>query len=252
MQKVLMLLICAMAFSAPAFADCMAESTAARPHLIELYSSERCSSCPPAEKWLRSVHTSADAVPLEFHVDYWDQLGWRDRFDDARYTARQQSIAARDGGTSIYTPQVVLDGRSWAGWSRGGRLPAAIPASASIILNVHPGAVLHVQVSAHTDDAAHALQLESAAAASRLQTYVALVEDGLTSEVRAGENRGATLHHDHVVRAFAGPFPLATTQFDLPVPADVDQSHASLVAFAQNPSDGKIAQVVSLSLTQCR
>ncbi len=252
MRKCGVVLLAAVAAAGPALADCVAESATLRPHLLELYSSEGCSSCPPAERWLRGVQTSADVVPLEFHVDYWDQLGWRDRFDDPRYTARQQSIAVRQGGTSIYTPQVVLDGNSWAGWYRGGSLPKAAAAVVSLQLHVQLGAPLHVRVAAHADAGLDPTKPVSPASSAALQTYIALVEDALVSEVRAGENNGATLRHDHVVRAFAGPLPLAAAQVDLSVPQDVDLTHASVVAFLQNPDDGTVAQVVSLPLSKCR
>ena len=83
------------------------------------------------------------------------------------------------------------------------------------------------------------------------RNYIALVEDELATQVQAGENRGLQLKHDHVVRAFAGPLPLAQAQTDLAVPADVDLAHAALVAFAQDPRDGKVGQVVVLPLAQC-
>ncbi|WP_347261770.1 DUF1223 domain-containing protein [Rudaea sp.] len=231
------------ATSASAQSVCSTQSAARRPHLVELYSSEGCSSCPPAETWLRGVHDGTDAVALEFHVDYWDQLGWRDRFDDPRFTAREQAIAARDGGTAIYTPQVVIDGRNWANWYRGGRLPAAVPASASIALSATAGAPLKLRIDT---------QAQAGTDLSAYRNYVALVEDGLQTQVRAGENNGATLRHDHVVRAFAGPLPLAQAQAELQIPADVDLARANLVAFAQNPQDGAIAQVVRLPVAQCR
>lgn len=244
MRKELLLAILLIALS-PLLADaqCVAESASTRPHLVELYSSEGCSSCPPAEQWLRTLHDGADVVALEFHVDYWDGLGWRDRFASEHYTARQRSIAARDGGTAVYTPQVVLDGRSWAGWYRGGRLTPPANGALAMKLEAQTGAKLHVRIDT---------QVISGNDATAYRNYIALVEDGLASQVRSGENRGVTLRHDHVVRAFAGPLPLAQAQTDLTVPSDVDPMHASLIAFAQNPQDGAIAQVATLPLAQCR
>lgn len=237
-----MLLIVLFALSPLVRAQCVAEAAATRRHLVELYSSEGCSSCPPAEGWLRTLHTGADVVPLEFHVDYWDNLGWRDRFADARYTARQQSIATRGGGSTVYTPQVVLDGRSWADWYRGGHLPPPPETAATMTLKVTPGAAVHVRVQTHTSDGSEA---------GALRNYLALTEDGTSTPVAAGENRGVTLRSDHVVRAFAGPLPLADAEADLVVPKGIDLDHASVVAFAQNPRDGTIAQVAVVPLAQC-
>src|SRR5579863_4523834 len=152
MRLQLMLLIVLFALSPLVRAQCVAESAVTRPHLVELYSSEGCSSCPPAEQWLRTLHTGAEVVPLEFHVDYWDNLGWRDRFADARYTARQQSIAARNGDSVVYTPQVVLDGRSWAGWYRGGQLTPPPATATTMTLKVTTGAAVHVRVQTHLGD----------------------------------------------------------------------------------------------------
>jgi len=219
-----------------AHSQCSAEAAGSRPHLIELYSSEGCSSCPPAEAWLRSVHNDANAVALEFHVDYWDALGWRDRFANARYTARQQAFAKRAGGAGVYTPEVVLDGREWRDWYRHPEVPLA-SGKATMKLSVEPGTPLHVHV-----DTTLAVATDVA-----YENYVALIEDGLSSQVRAGENRGTLLRHDHVVRAFLGP--LNHADADLPMPQDVDWSR--VVAFAQRARDGDIAQVVMLPLAQC-
>jgi hypothetical protein len=223
-------------------AECVAQSAPLRPHLIELYSSEGCSSCPPAESWLRTLHDDANTVALEFHVDYWDALGWPDRFADPRYTARQQTLAARGGNGIVYTPEVALDGREWRDWYRHGALPSSANSGATLKLTVASGVALHV----HLD-----VTLANPVDAAAYRSYVALAEDDLSSQVRAGENRGVLLQHDHVVRAFIGPLPL-TSDADVPVPADVDLARATLVAFAQREQDGAIAQVVTLPLVQCR
>lgn len=219
-------------------AECSVQSGTGRPHLIELYSSEGCSSCPPAEAWLRSVRNSADAVALEFHVDYWDALGWRDRFASARYTARQKALATRAQGAGVYTPEVALDGREWRDWYRRPEIPV-VAAKVAIKLSAEAGAPLRVHVDTTPLDAA----------ASAYRNYIALTEDGLSTQVRAGENRGMRLYHDHVVRAFIGP--LASGDVELPIAADVERAHATLIAFAQRDGDGDVAQVVALPLAQC-
>lgn len=224
-----LLLVCVEA----AHADCSAQSR--RPRLVELYTSEGCSSCPPADAWLRGLTADGGSAVLAFHVDYWDSLGWKDRFADARFTSRQQQQAARDGGSSVYTPQVVLDGRSWSGWYRGDASLDPVAAAAAMQVTITPGAGLHVRVATKFDNAADR---------SGFANYLALTEDGLATAVRAGENRGARLLHDHVVRALAGPLPLAEADADIAVPADVDLSRARVVAFAQRASDGAVAQVV--------
>jgi hypothetical protein len=229
----------ALATVAPAAqADCAAQSGAPRPRLVELYTSEGCSSCPPADDWLRQAPREANLAALEFHVDYWDSLGWRDRFADARYTARQQQQANRDGGSGVYTPQIVLDGHSWSAWYRGGATPAPVNGTAAMQLTVTSTPKLHVRIDT---------TLDGPADAGAFRNYVAVTEDGLSTQVQAGENRGSLLRHDHVVRAFAGPLPLAAA-VDMGVPADLDASHATVVAFVQRASDGAIAQVLACKL----
>jgi hypothetical protein len=224
-------------------ADCSAQSGSQRPHLVELYTSEGCSSCPPADKWLRQL-SSADAVALAFHVDYWDSLGWRDRFADARYSARQQAQARRDAGAAVYTPQVVLDGRSWSNWYRGGALAPAPTGSATMKIAMSGSTpTLQVHVAATPADGIDLTDY---------RTYIALTEDGLSSRVHAGENRGTLLKHDHVVRAFAGPLDMTQADAQIAVAADVDITRAELVAFAQRARDGAVAQIVTLPLAQCR
>ncbi len=109
-------------------------------------------------------------------------------------------------------------------------------------LSVEPGQTLSVHIDT---------QFPDAGAADGFHNYVALTENGLSSHVRAGENRGKRLEHDAVVRAFAGPLPLAGAGVSLPVPKDVDLSKSSLVAFAQRSRDGAVAQVLKLPLASC-
>src|SRR5947208_11791526 len=103
------------------------ESSDTQSTLIELFTSEGCSSCPPAEKWLSALKSSSDlwkkAVPVAFHVDYWDRLGWRDRFAKPEFTSRQQRYAAAWGGDSVYTPSFVVNGKEWRGWFGGNAMP---------------------------------------------------------------------------------------------------------------------------------
>ena len=237
-----------------AHAECAAQRSQAHPHLVELYTSEGCSSCPPADDWVRSLPADSGVIALAYHVDYWDYLGWRDRFADARYSQRQQMQAQRDGSSGVYTPQIVLDGHAWSGWYRAG--------ARSVLVNPLGGdaaAGMHLSASADTPVRAGTplrLRVDTtfahAADATNYRNYVALSEDGLSSQVRAGENRGALLRHDHVVRAFAGPLPLTAAEAEISLPSDLDVANASLVAFAQRPSDGTIAQAVALPLAQCR
>jgi hypothetical protein len=170
-------------------AVCEARSTATPPTVVELYTSEGCSSCPPADRWLSSLKPRADLIALAFHVTYWDKLGWPDRFASPEATARQYELARVFNSAQVYTPQVVVGGRDWRDWPQ---LPKAAAAAAAPV-----GVVL-----ARDGETVTATVAPSASGAARLGGYWAVVEDQHQSQVKAGENRGETLKHDHVVRLY--------------------------------------------------
>src|SRR5207244_8430096 len=105
--------------TAAAAAECTRNTGARTVALVELYTSEGCSSCPPADRWISGFvnHPRFErVVPLAFHVNYWDDLGWKDRFADQRYTERQRALAKATGAKEVYTPQVTLQGRDARDW----------------------------------------------------------------------------------------------------------------------------------------
>ncbi|MDH4062178.1 MAG: DUF1223 domain-containing protein [Aquincola sp.] len=173
----------------PALAEgqCSARSSAQPPAVVELYTSEGCSSCPPADRWLSSLKGRPDVLALAFHVNYWDNLGWPDRFATAATTERQHVVQRATGAPYVYTPQVVRNGRDWRGWSDAGLQP--LPRSPIVVaLERHAHSVSATLTGAPTDQP--------------LAGYWAVLEDGHASRVRAGENAGATLKHDHVVTLY--------------------------------------------------
>lgn len=173
---------------ATAAAGCNAMGGVSVPTVVELYTSEGCSSCPPADRWLASLKDQPGVVRLAFHVDYWDRLGWKDRFADPAYTQRQQAVSQRAGGRFVYTPQVVVDGADWRGWPG---LPRSAPRPTT------------VQLTLVEDDAGYlARVVRGPGAPVRLAAFWAVTEDGHASQVKAGENAGAILRHDAVVREF--------------------------------------------------
>jgi hypothetical protein len=184
------LAVLALLLARPALADeCTAQAAGPAPAVLELYTSEGCSSCPPADRWLSRFKGRADVVALAFHVDYWDQLGWQDRFASPAHTRRQHEIRARSGAGFVYTPQVVVNGRDRKDWFRLGE-----PAGA---------AGPPVQLSLRRRGDRYEVDVRSGAGRPlRLAGYWAMTEDGLRSDVRAGENAGAALRHDFVVRAY--------------------------------------------------
>ncbi|MGM9491628.1 DUF1223 domain-containing protein [Ideonella sp. YS5] len=163
--------------------------------VIELYTSEGCSSCPPADQWIAGLPTDGSVLALAFHVDYWDDLGWADRFGDAAYTARQRQIQSASGARFVYTPQVVANGRDFPGWRQ--LKPSVWPAGAS---NALPADAPRLDL--RRDGQQLVAEIGPAPGTIRLAGYWALVEDGHASHVGRGENAGRALRHEHVVRRY--------------------------------------------------
>lgn len=176
------LLLAALAVNAQ---TCTATSGSTPPQVVELYTSEGCSSCPPADRWLSTLKARPGVLALAFHVNYWDKLGWPDRFASPEATARQYQLARQAGASSVYTPQVVVNGRDWREWPR---LPAATPGVAPRLTLTREGDKVLAQVEG--------------GGSGTWSGYWAVLEDQHVSQVRAGENAGETLRHDHVVRLY--------------------------------------------------
>jgi hypothetical protein len=155
--------------------------------VIELYTSEGCSSCPPADQWLSKLK-GKPVVAQAFHVGYWDYIGWVDRFASPTFTVRQREVAGFNQLLSIYTPQVVRNGRDWRDWSRAA--DSGTPARAAITLRRVDG----------TD--AFEAQVTPTAGISGWAAYWTVTEHGHSSRVKAGENSGEFLKHDFVVRQY--------------------------------------------------
>jgi hypothetical protein len=227
--------------STAAAAACTAQGAADHPRLVELYTSEGCSSCPPAEQWLSTLRDKPGYVGLEFHVDYWDSNEWRDPYSDPRFSARQKSIAARHAHDGIFTPQVLVDGRPWANWSQSAEPKAPAAADVKLALALTPtGGTLHATIDGG-----------AAGAHEHLQMFLALTENGLANAITGGENEGAMLLHDHVVRAFAGPFALGHAEADLAAPKGMRLERSAVVAFVQDERSGDIVQVVRQRVAAC-
>jgi hypothetical protein len=171
------------------------------PVLVELFTSEGCSSCPPADQLLAALQREqpiggAEIIPLGLHVDYWDQLGWKDPFSSASSTERQQQYSRIFGRDRVYTPQMVVDGQAeFVGTDRSA-VERAVTAAAG-----RPHLPLHVTVRATAESVRLVIDLPAAPAGSEpVQVVAALTESGVTSSVRRGENRGRTLQHVAVAR----------------------------------------------------
>jgi hypothetical protein len=171
------------------------QSGPARTYLLELFTSEGCSSCPPAENWLSTLRASPrlwkEVVPVAFHINYWDDLGWKDSLATPAFTNRQRDYAAAWGAPNIYTPEFVLNGREWRDRdldsiplanTETGMLSATLRENGDVQITFHP-------------------LLKTAA---KWQAHAALLGFGVSSDVKAGENGGRRLVHDFVVLDLQG------------------------------------------------
>lgn len=246
-----MAFLCAAGFAAAA-GECRLDSPGHRVTVMELYTSEGCSSCPPADRWFSTLRdqgvADASVVLLAFHVDYWNQLGWPDRFSRAQYSDRQREVARRGNSRVIYTPQFTLDGLDFRPAYDLGRLRnrlAAInrePARARIRSTVRAAAAeLHI---------AGAVEVPDREAGLNARIWIALFENGLSSNVGAGENRGAKLHHEFVVRELAGPLRTDATGFAhlrqrLKLPADGIVERMGVAIVTEHVVTGEILQAAA-------
>ena len=240
----------AMSSSTLAAEACVAETGATRNTLVELFTSEGCSSCPPADRWLSTLKDRGDLIALAFHVDYWDRLGWADRFASPRFTQRQHDKASQARSSYVYTPQVLVDGRDFRGWTAhpgGAGLAKPQPAALHLRLAAAPAASNGLAVKL----AAEALPGKAWSRQRPTVAWIALVEDGLASDVAAGENAGERLRHDRVVRGWHGPFPLdASGRLELAreIPTVGTQgTQRKLVAVVEEAGGGAILQAVQLA-----
>jgi hypothetical protein len=253
-------MLAASGLATAAGAICSAQSPAHRVALVELYSSEGCNSCPPADNWLSQWKNSGAAqsiVPLALHVDYWNSLGWTDRFSQHRFTERQQMLTDLAGGHTIYTPEIFVSGRELRSWSQRDSFQSRIgkvvaePAQANVALELKGQAPGAFNVAAQFTS-------KAADTAGQLDAYLAVYENSLSSQVGAGENSGATLHHERVVRQWIGPVPLvagnAQIRRDIRIQDAAADANANapadrfgVVAFVENAATGDVLQVAELA-----
>ena len=244
LPTVLLLACAAAGAAAPAVAApaCVARSGEHRAVLLELYTSEGCDSCPPADRrlsqWKDQPGLAGRLVPLAFHVDYWDRLGWTDRYASPQYTQRQYAMAALARSRAVYTPQFLRNGRDWR--SAGSPLDGVAdpPAAAAIVLELGSANGGQLMVSGSITGARRGTE-----------AWLTLYENNLESRVLAGENGGKVLRHDYVVRRLIGPLgPDAEGRLALRrqialepgwKPADL-----GVAAFVQDKGTGEILQAL--------
>jgi hypothetical protein len=255
-MRILLAALAAMSLPITALAGaCTAQSGEGTAALVELYTSEGCDSCPPADRWLSSLgekgYAPGRVVPLSLHVDYWDYIGWKDPYAQQRFAGRQKKLTQQQRLAFVYTPQVMLQGRDFRDWRGAGFEQAlakinAQPARARLALRIDEArkGALAVQASAEVLDPAQRAEAT---------LYLAAYENRLSSRVTAGENRGHTLAHDYVVLEWLGPYDFDASgrrveKREVPLLPKAVPGNSGVVAFVQNRRTLEVLQALMLPL----
>lgn len=217
------------ATAASATALCQSEASAQPPTVVELFTSEGCSSCPPADRWLSALPDTGSTLALGFHVNYWDHLGWKDRLATPATTDRQRQWKTALAAPYVYTPQIIINGADERRWRShtSATLPRLTPPVVPGLRMERAGGRVRATVSAVPDG-------------RRLAGYWAVLDGQIRSAVTRGENAGRTLVHDHVVRLYQ---PVAAWGGSAPQHLSLDLGNdpvlaSARVAFVVTAEDG--------------
>jgi hypothetical protein len=261
LSGVALLAACALAASAAqaGAGECRAATAEQTNVLVELFTSEGCNSCPPADRWLSALDLGsagkAQIVPVAWHVDYWDYIGWKDRFAQAAFSERQHRLAQIRRDRVVYTPQVLVQGQDFRRWAHGGFQAvvgqiSARPARARIVLSI--AAESHGGVQ--TEVSAELLEKTALASPSDYALVLAVTASGFTTRVRSGENAGRTLAHDHVAFGWRGPTRFGPdgklTLHERLARPTAAPGGSGVAAFVQSMRTGEVLQ--ALMLSECR
>jgi hypothetical protein len=239
----------------PAVAACFKKSPAHTVALLELYTSEGCDSCPPANDWLAvqaKQFTVDQLVPIALHVDYWDYIGWKDRFATPAFGQRHRATVNANGARTVYTPQFFVGNQEARDWRQSGALAQRVKASNAQAAS----ASIRLEASS-TDRQANIKALFKTSTAGAVG-YVAVLEDKLVTHITRGENAGATLKEERVVRQWLGPYSLSNTdpagttiERRVTLPSDSPLKHLSLAAFVQTAGSGAVLQATATGVGEC-
>lgn len=213
---------------------CNATSGKSVPAIVELYTSEGCNSCPPADRWLSKLVAKPDAatrmIALAFHVDYWDYIGWRDVYARAEYGVRHSALVRANGSTTVYTPQIFVNGRDDRTWRMELTQFEATPSRASL------------EVTADWADGRLAFR-GRVVEGDAVRIRYAVAQNGIVTNVKRGENAGEMLKQDAVVRDHAIMNLAADKSFSVNtrLASDVQREKSVLHVIAENAKGEAVA-----------
>ena len=229
---------------AAGIAPAVSEAPAMQPIVLELYTSEGCSSCPPAEVQAARLATRTDLLVLAYHVDYWDDLGWRDRFSLVAATARQRQWAQANDSPQVFTPQLIVDGRQSLLGSDGAAL-------ASALLTARERHAANVPRPFTATIAGGHLRIDApdTPLASTLDLYAISFLPQATTPIPRGENAGRTINEVNVVRSVSRLAAVTRGGAHLLIDCSAFPADASRLALLlQNPGTGAVNAALTLKL----
>lgn len=231
-------------------AELVLNSTESITPVIELYTSEGCSSCPPADNFLTDLGETIDedfmAVPLAFHVDYWNWLGWTDPYSSAKYTERQRFLADVNEQRSMYTPEILVAGKEAR---RGLDVVERVKLANSKV------SLIDIMLSLKTDGDSEIkanLNIDNMASGIQAEAYVAIYENNIVRSIYGGENSGKTLTHNYVVRHWSDPVFVSPGKFNNQQNIRIDEDwmlkNLGLAVVVVNALTGETLQSLSTPL----
>jgi len=204
--------------------------------VLELFTSEGCSSCPPADRLLSQFTSlSPNVIPLSFHVDYWDRLGWKDRFSNSQFTDRQRLYGQHFRLQSIYTPQLIING----GVELVGSNKTAAETDIKKSLSEKPTIAITLD-DVQKDKGKVSVECHLQGEWKNCDLLAAIVQKHAETNVKAGENHGAKLSHTNVVRTFIGLPASEKIKFEIEVPDDIATGNWQLILYAQQRDNLRI------------
>lgn len=212
------------------------------PIVVELFTSEGCSSCPPADELVAKIQKEYQNKPvyiLAYHVDYWDRLGWKDTFSNAAYSKRQYKYASWFNNNSVYTPQIVVNGSSQFVGSDATRLKTELARKSGLNANAIKLTVKKQSADKLTVD--YIFNVED----KNIEVNLALIEDNATTDVKGGENSNRKLHHVNIVRELKIVDAAKNGSVVFRLPKDLSSSF-HFIAFLQNFKTGQIISATAI------
>ncbi len=212
--------------------------------VLELFTSQGCSSCPPADRLVETYTTKDNVIVLSFHVDYWDKLGWKDPYSSRQYTQRQYDYADALH-SNVYTPQLVINGQTEMIGSDAGKIDATL----NKLFGAGADAALSIK-SATPGKGDLKIAFNVSGKTENALLNIALVEKKTTTQVKAGENGGATLSGNNVVRNFqtSGSVKDGDNNSSIDIPNGLDLNNSSVVLFLQQKGTHKIIAASQMNL----